>query len=259
MAGQPESDVQQLFLNLFKSEKYRERLAALEVTGGSSVTVDFEDLLSFDRALAEAVMERPDETLKGAGDAAFEQLRIEAPQHAERLEGLSVRVRGLPASTPLRALDSSLLGKLVQVEGIVVRATPLRSMVVKAAFQCRVCGEISFVEQSGSFMRQPYRCRNPSCQRAGPFDFLEDKSVFVDYQELRVQERPEELPPGQLPRMVNVKAVGKDLMDRAKPGDHAVIVGVVRAAARSIPKGGARARAARSLRRFQYRLKRRKP
>jgi len=41
-----------------------------------------------------------------------------------------------------------------------------------------------------------------------------------------VQERPEDLPPGQLPRTLAVRLVGKELVETARPGDHLSVVGI---------------------------------
>jgi replicative DNA helicase Mcm len=53
-----------------------------------------------------------------------------------------------------------------------------------------------------------------------------------------MQERPEDLPPGQLPRTLHVKLVGSEVVDVARPGDHISIVGIVRAVAPSLPGVG---------------------
>src|SRR3990170_6285047 len=110
------------------------------------------------------------------------------------------------------------MGKLVMIEGIVVRATPVRPMVMQASFKCKRCGTVTRVEQAGSFMRAPFECSDPSCRQKGPFEFVQ-----------------EDLPPGQLPRTLNVKLVGSEIVDLARPGDHVSIVGIVRAVAPSRP------------------------
>ena len=51
--------------------------------------------------------------------------------------------------------------------------------------------------------------------------------VFIDVQFVRLQELPEDLPPGQLPHYLDV-TVKQDLVDNARPGDRVVLTGVVR-------------------------------
>ncbi len=124
--------------------------------------------------------------------------------------------------------------KLVMVEGIVVRATPVRPMVQQGAFKCKRCGTLNLVEQTGQFLKAPSVCIAPDCGRDGPFEFSQEESTFIDSQDLRLQEKPEDLPPGQLPRTLAVKLVGDEIVDIARPGDHVSIVGIVRAFAPSL-------------------------
>jgi DNA replication licensing factor MCM3 len=55
-------------------------------------------------------------------------------------------------------------------------------------------------------------------------------SVFKDHQTITLQEMPEKAPMGQLPRSVEL-ILDHDLVDRIKPGDRVMIVGVYRALA----------------------------
>ncbi|RLI20991.1 Minichromosome maintenance protein MCM [Candidatus Bathyarchaeota archaeon] len=231
-------DPQERFQEFFKTEKYRKSLSQMAIAGKSSVIVEFEDLLAFDQNLAEKILEEPEEYLTHANNAAYAQLQIEDPEYAEKKEMINVRIVHLLEATPLRKLGSKHIGKLVMIEGIVVRSTPVRPMVMQAAFRCKRCGEITRVEETGQFLRAPFVCSNPSCRAKGPFDFIQEESTFVDSQDLRVQERPEDLPPGQLPRALNVKLVGSEIVDVARPGDHVSIVGIVRAVAPTLPKVG---------------------
>ncbi|MGB9853363.1 MAG: minichromosome maintenance protein MCM [Candidatus Bathyarchaeales archaeon] len=230
-------DPQERFLELFKTEKYRQRISQLAVTGKTSLVVEFEDILTFDHRLADELLDKPEEYLRHADNAAQNQLGIEAPEYAEK-QKVTVRVVRLLEATPLRKLGAAHIGKLVMVEGIVVRSTPVRPMVMRAAFKCRGCGNITYVDQAGPFLKAPFACTDPSCRRKGPFDFIQEESAFIDSQDLRLQERPEDLPPGQLPRTLHIKLVGSEIVDVARPGDHVSIVGIVRASAPTMPRVG---------------------
>jgi replicative DNA helicase Mcm len=210
----------------------------MAVADTTSLIVDFEDVLTADSELAENIIEVPDEYFEHANRAALAQLRIEEPEYAERIEEVDVRFKGLPITTSLRALGSIHIGKLVMAEGIIIRATPARPMVTRAAFRCRRCGTVTYVDQSSPFLSTPVQCSDPACRRKGPFEFLQEESTFVDSQQIRIQERPEDLPPGQLPRWLNVRLEGRELVDVARPGDIVAIVGVVRAVAPTFPRAG---------------------
>ncbi len=235
MANELETvDPQQRFQEFFKKEKYRQRIAQLAITGKGSITIDFEELYGFDQALAELLLNKPEEYLQHAGKGAYEQLRIEDSEYAEKIEKVNVRIVQLLGKEQLRKLGSRQMAKLVMVEGIIVRATSVRPMVLQAAFKCKRCGTMNQVEQTGQFLKAPAICQAPDCGRDGPFEFVQEESTFIDSQDLRLQEKPEDLPPGQLPRTLSVKLVGDDIVDVARPGDHISIVGIVRAFAPSL-------------------------
>ncbi len=228
-------DPQERFLEFFKKEKYRQRISQMSITGKESITIEFEELFAFDQRLAEILLEKPDAFLQHAGNAAYAQLGIEDSEYALKLEKTTVRIVQLLGKEQLRKLGSKQMGKLVMIEGIVVRATPVRPMVMMASFKCKRCGTTSHVEQTGQFLKAPTVCPSPDCGQNGPFEFIQEESTFIDSQDLRLQEKPEDLPPGQLPRTLSVKLVGGEIVDLARPGDHVSIVGIVRAFAPSRP------------------------
>jgi replicative DNA helicase Mcm len=231
-------DPQELFQEFLKTEKYRQRISQMAVTGRTSLNVDFEDLFAFDQELAEDLLDKPDDNLKNANSAAYSQLQIEDPEYAEKNESVTVRVTRLLEPTQLRKLGSIHIGKLVMIDGIVVRSTPVRPMVMQAAFKCKRCGTMTPVKQTGQFLKAPFACSSPDCGAKGPYEFLQEESTFIDSQDLRLQERPEDLPPGQLPRTLHVKLVGTEIVDVARPGDHVSTVGVIRASASTLPGVG---------------------
>lgn len=227
-------DPQERFLEFFKKEKYRQRISQMAITGKGSIIVDFVELYGFDQALAEQLLNKPEDYLQHAGNGAYAQLRIEESVYAEKLDKVIVRIRQLLGKENLRKLGSRNMAKLVMIEGIVVRATPVRPMVLQGAFKCKRCGTMNHVEQTGQFLKAPAICAAPDCGRDGPFEFSQEESTFIDSQDLRLQERPEDLPPGQLPRTLSIKLVGDEIVDVARPGDHVAIVGIVRAFAPSL-------------------------
>jgi replicative DNA helicase Mcm len=232
------TDPEELFLDFFKSDKYRERLSVMAVSGKKSFVVDFDELLAAEPQLAQQLMDNPDEYIEYANRAAKTQLQIEEPEYAEEIRNVTVRFCGLPEVTPLRILGSKHIGKLVMLEGIVVRASPARPMVMEGAFKCKWCGTITHVTQSGPFLTAPTACSAPECRRKSSFEFVPEESTFIDSQDVRIQERPEDLPPGQLPRWLDIKLLERDLVDMARPGDHVSVVGIARAFAPTVPRVG---------------------
>ncbi|MCK4313139.1 minichromosome maintenance protein MCM, partial [Candidatus Bathyarchaeota archaeon] len=121
-------DPQEHLQDFFKMEKYRQRISQMAVSGKTSIIVDFEDLLAFDQELAEELLENPEEYFKHADNAAYAQLRIEDPEYSETIEKVTARIVRLIGTKHLRKLGSKNIGKLVMIEGIVVRSTPVRPM-----------------------------------------------------------------------------------------------------------------------------------
>jgi len=227
------------FLKSYKDEsgafKYRNRIQQMGIDGSYSLIIDFDDLLSFDAEIANELTKKPDEYIKHLSDSVWNQLKIEDPTYAASMtKKVYARLRGLPEKTPLRKIGSEDMGKLVMIDGIIVRATMVQPLLTKAAFKCRKCDEITYIEQTGPFVKTPLAC--PSCNRVGPFDLIEDQSEFINFQQMRVQEKPEDLPPGQLPRSLNVNFI-EDLVDITRPGDRVIITGIVRAVQSVSPRG----------------------
>lgn len=219
------------FLRIYTTDddkyKYRERLVQIAMTEQRSLLIDFEDLVEFDAELGKNILEEPDIYIEYIERAALKQMAIEDPEYAEQLEKIHVRFRRLlePSKMALRKIGSEKIGHLISIDGIIVRATPVKPMITKAAYQCRKCEEVTIVHQTGDLLEQISLC--PFCKNK-ILDFNMRKSAFINFQELRVQERPEDLPPGQLPRSIDVKVLD-DLVDLARPGDRATITGTVRA------------------------------
>jgi len=197
------------------------------VNNGISLVIDFDDLIAFDPALARSVTERPDDYVGYASSAATAQMRVEDPEYAEHAGRIFARFRRLPEKRALRKIGAEDMKKLALVEGIVVRTTQVRPMILKAVFRCRKCLEIVQEEQSGDLMRGPGpTC--PSCKQKTAWELLEEQCKFKNTQEARVQERPEDLPPGQLPRYLDVR-LEDDIVDSARPGDRVAVTSIVRA------------------------------
>jgi len=227
-ASQSPEERFQDFLRSFATDgeyKYRKRLGHVALSGSRSVVVDFEDLIAFDAELARLILDKPDEYLEYLDRSSWAQLKIEDPEYAEAIKRLRVRLRKLPEKQLLRMIGSENIGRMLCIDGIIVRSTSVKPLLIKAAFQCRKCNAMSYVEQAGVLMRGPGVCAH--C-RSRVFEFMEKQSTFMNSQEIRIQERPEDLPPGQLPRAMDIK-LSEDLVDIARPGDRVSISGVARA------------------------------
>ncbi len=227
--------VKDAFVNFFKTYqtidgvyKYRERISQMALYKSRSLIIDFDDLLSYDRELATLLIERPKDVIREASEAVKEVMFIENREYAETIERFHARFRGIPNVVPLRGLRSIHINKLIVVEGIVTRISPVKQQLVEAVFRCENCGNEVTVPQLETGLVKPTEC--PVCsklkKKKGEFRLITEKSKFIDWQKMVLQERPEELPPGQLPRSIEV-IVKEDLVDVVRPGDRVAITGIL--------------------------------
>jgi replicative DNA helicase Mcm len=187
-----------------------------------SLNADFEHLLDHDYELAQLVIDQPQFALP-ACDAAFET--VYRPE--ERID-LHVRFYNMvPAKVEIRELRSEHINSLVQVEGIVRRISEVKPEIVEAVFECQRCGQLQIVEQDSRLFKKPAVCGNPACGRQGPFRLIEDQSKFIDWQSVRIQERPEKLRGGRMPRSVDC-VIHDDIVDRAQAGNRVNITGILK-------------------------------
>ena len=205
---------------------YRGKISQLISSEGKSLVVDFGDLLKYNNDLANRVLLEPDSSLGSFRIAAFETMRSENALYADRVKReLTVRLRGLPDLVPLRRVDTSHIDHMIAISGMVVRTSELRPMMTEGAWVCP-SGHLTYQDQDDLALKKPPKCE--LCGEVRNFELDRRHSRFIDFQVVRVQELPEELPPGQLPQFFDVNIEG-DIVNLARPGDRVVMTGILRA------------------------------
>ncbi len=222
-----EPEIEEKLALFFKQEKYRSLIARAAAQQQESVLVDHSDLIAFDSELSHLIVEEPLKYLPALDRAAYKQLQIEDPAYAARIGEFKARIYNLPEKLLIREIRARHLRKLVAIDGIMVRASAIKPIIKVAVFKCRNCGAEYRVPQTSSRLKVPERCKSIQCRgRRVKFDLVEEKSEYYDYQIVGIQEKPEDLPPGQLPRVIDVGLKG-DIVDRARPGDRVIVTGVL--------------------------------
>lgn len=197
-----------------------------------SLSIKFPDVDRYDPEFADELLEKPEPLLEAAETALLE---IDLPIDVV-LEKAHFRIVGLPRRFKTSELRSDQIGRLIALEGLVRTVTEVRPKVLSAAFECQRCGHLFYKEQTTSKFQEPYDCPNEACDRRGPFKLLLDRSRFVDAQNVRVQESPEELRGGEQPQTLDVQ-LEDDLSGIIYPGDRVVINGVLRSYQRTTQTG----------------------
>ena len=203
--------------------KYYDMIDEMKLEGKRSLEIDCDDLISYDQDLYTSLVEEPLEVIQIA-EQALQELVPEVSQNS-----LHVRFHNLNATNQrgirdIRAVD---IHKLIQITAIVGRASEVKPEVVEAVFECERCGEIIFVKQDSHNFKKPTACINPACGKTGPFKLLEEQSRFVDWQVLKVQERPETLRGGRMPQHITC-ILRDDIVDVAQAGMRLTAVGVLK-------------------------------
>ncbi|KAJ3616209.1 hypothetical protein Zmor_011995 [Zophobas morio] len=126
----------------------------------------------------------------------------------------------------LRELNTNIIGKLVAIRGTVIRTSEIRPELLSGHFTCQVCNaNIPSVTQQFRYTR-PVICPNPICSNRTDFQLSVEKSRFVDWQRVRIQELSSEIPSGSMPRSTEV-IFRHEGVDQAKAGDKVTLTGTL--------------------------------
>jgi DNA replication licensing factor MCM6 len=218
----------------------------------NTLLVDFTHLLASDSELAEAIQTdfaRFEPFLRQAiAEFIVHQHHQSEEEQEDRLNNhlnhssstlYSVAFYNLPEIFPVRSLKTASIGKLTAVTGTITRSSEVRPELLLGSFRCRDCGLLAQPRVIQEYhYTLPVTCRNPRCHNhksssTNKFLLETSTSIFVDWQKLRVQEHSDEIPPGSMPRTMDI-LVRHEMVERAKAGDKCIFVGTFVV----VPEGG---------------------
>ncbi|MFA5125471.1 MAG: minichromosome maintenance protein MCM [archaeon] len=187
-----------------------------------SIVVDFKMLEKFDPILADELLDTPDSVLEAA-QTAIQNIHI--PTLTTEAFKPHVRFTNLPKDreVDVKSLSSKHLGKMISIEGLVRQITDALPKITLAVWKCRKCGNIYKIPQEKQQLRPPNMCECHSRE----FSLEEDKSAFIDYQKIQIQETLEKLKGNEQATYVDVY-VSDDLVNKVAAGDKTNFVGVLR-------------------------------
>jgi replicative DNA helicase Mcm len=217
------------FLKAFKDRdsnyKYFDRINNMMASGVQSLIVDYIDLDSYNPLLAKEITHKPDEYLEAFNEAVLSVLREIHPDYEQEIrEKIRVRIGNYTVQKGLREINADLINKLVSISGMVVRSSEVKPLAKKVAYKCTNCNTVTEAQLKGLVMKKPLKCH--ACSEK-ELEMDPESSVFIDFQLVRLQELPEDLPAGQLPHYIEV-TVMSDLVDQCRPGDRIILTGIIR-------------------------------
>ncbi len=217
------------FLKAFKdrdsSYKYFDRINNMMASGAQSLIVDYIDLDSYNPLLAKEITHKPDEYLEAFNEAVLSVLREIHPDYEQEIrEKIRVRIGNYTVQKGLREINADLINKLVSISGMVVRSSEVKPLAKKVAYKCINCNTVTEAQLKGLAMKKPLKCH--ACSEK-ELEMDPESSLFIDFQLVRLQELPEDLPAGQLPHYIEV-TVMSDLVDQCRPGDRIILTGIIR-------------------------------
>lgn len=217
------------FLKAFKDRdgnyKYFNRINNMMASNAQSLVVDYIDFDSFNPSLAKQITHEPDEMLEAFNEAVLSILREIHPDYEQEIrDKIRVRMGNYTVQKGLREINADLIDKLVSVSGMVVRSSEIKPLAKKVAYRCTNCNTVTEAQLKGLVLKKPQKC--PACSEK-ELEMDPETSIFIDFQMVRLQELPEDLPAGQLPHYVEVTVMG-DLVDQCRPGDRIMLTGIIR-------------------------------
>jgi replicative DNA helicase Mcm len=206
--------------------KYVEQIDEMMPKGAKFIVIDYNDLVTVPE-IESIFNEDPDSILNAFSRAINEVLHERFPAYAEKIkQETRARIVNYPVQRSLRQINAEIINKMTSVSGMVVRSSEVKPLAREVIFVCPE-GHPTHVDlPKGMSLNTPSKCSNPKCTHR-ELEIKHDSSRFIDFQILRLQELPEDLPPGQLPHYVDV-SIKQDLVDNARPGDRVILTGIVR-------------------------------
>ncbi|KAH8120608.1 MCM-domain-containing protein [Phellopilus nigrolimitatus] len=227
---------------------YRDKLRANLLLKQYYLEVDLQHVGLYNEELAHALQEQPGEIIprfeaaatRGARSILFPLAKnLEEQPESSTIPIIQVTIKSGLNMLQFRNLSANTLNNLVRVPGIVISTSVLSSRATKLHLQCRACRSTKIIyPQSGlggvgggGDRGLPRVCDapEPDGQKKDcpldPYLIIHAKSSFSDHQTLKLQEAPDMVPVGELPRHILLSA-DRYLTGKVVPGSRVIATGI---------------------------------
>ncbi|KAF2140279.1 uncharacterized protein K452DRAFT_273918 [Aplosporella prunicola CBS 121167] len=198
--------------------------------------IDIAHLISYNEELAHKLTSNPTDIIP-IFEAALKVCtqRIVYPSQKEiKLPEHQLLLHSSASQISIRDLNADNVSHLVRIPGIIIGASTLSSKATTLYIQCRNCQHTSQIPVTGGFagISLPRTCGRPSTENdegvkcpLDPYFVVHEKCQFIDQQVLKLQEAPDQVPVGELPRHILISA-DRYLCNRVVPGSRCTVMGV---------------------------------
>ncbi|VDP77968.1 unnamed protein product [Schistosoma mattheei] len=217
--------------------KYRDQIKKNYGLKKYFIVVKLRDLNNYDSSLTQELIHRPSDYLPPFEEAVTEVASelVRSSDEESHTESAQVLFEWDSNAVSLRDVHSEEVSRLVKISGIAISSSSIRAKAVRLSLQCRGCRQFLPnlpVKPGLEGFTLPRKC--PSAQVGGgqatrcpidPFFIVPDKCECVDFQTIKLQETPETVPHGEMPRHVLLYC-DRYLCERVVPGNRITVVGV---------------------------------
>ncbi|KAM0792804.1 hypothetical protein ACM66B_002572 [Microbotryomycetes sp. NB124-2] len=210
---------------------YLEQIRAMADFKLTTIYVDYQHLLNARDILAKAITDQYYRFLPYMRRALQNLVRKYAPNYlysnshtssttsaGAKIRTFSLAFYNMPLVEGIRDMRTDKIGKLACISGTVTRTSEVRPELIFGTFKCDLCSTIiRDVEQQFKYT-EPTVCSNMTCSNRSVWSLIIEQSQFSDWQKVRIQENPNEIPTGSMPRSLDVILRG-EVVERAKAGD----------------------------------------
>lgn len=193
--------------------------------GEKSIVINYWDIEKFQMEFADELLNNPILYMHHGKEI------VKALRPPDATENLSIEITNLPEvnTVNINKLRAEHVRKLVEIPGLVRRASEVRPAMVEATYRCSRCNWPHMLPQSIKEENEPICCEKEwgGCGRSvtsTSFKRVEELSVWRDTQIIEISDSPEGV--RTQPQTISVQLAG-DLTGKLELGDRVSIVGIV--------------------------------
>ncbi|OQV22487.1 DNA replication licensing factor mcm5 [Hypsibius exemplaris] len=218
---------------------YRDELKRRYILGQYYIDVEMRHVYQFNPEISDQLSKYPGEWLPKFEDAAREvadEITHPRPPGEEEVEMIQVLLHSTANPIRMRDIKSTYISRLVRLNGIIIAASGVRVRPTTVTLECSGCGFVKppqTLKPGFEGLILPRNCDNENIEVGNtrtrcpldPYVVKPENCKSVDFQTLKLQEAPDDVPVGELPRHIQLYC-DRNLVDQAVPGNRVSVHGV---------------------------------